>query len=101
MEFKPNKRGYTNGTHLQGYVRNVSFPELCNAFGPPHRGPEMDKSTAEWVFENVITGEVFTLYDYEGGDSLHPPVGDYDWHVGGMVRANEFVAWVNGVLWAN
>jgi len=79
-----------NGTGLQGYV-NTTYDDIVAAFGEPTY-THGDKTNVEWNLEFVIKLQdapgsfieevvVATIYDWKRPS---PPMGEYDWHIGGF-----------------
>tara|TARA_R110000868_G_scaffold103681_5_gene285343 strand:+ start:1199 stop:1492 length:294 start_codon:yes stop_codon:yes gene_type:complete len=80
-----NNWAKANGTSLIGYV-TTTYATLVKKLGEPQT--DGDKTTAEWCLE-FKDGTVATIYDWKLSET---PLGEYDWHVGGIgVRALEKV----------
>lgn len=97
--------GDHNGTSLKTYF-TVSYKALRAILGPPTNG-EGYKVSTEWVVQDTVTGETFTVYDYKSTktyDSSLPSVRafralpEYDWHIGGRTDPSNFVAWLREKL---
>ncbi len=63
-----------SGTSLRGYFKSPwSFEEttarLITASGQPAKSSDGYKTSVE--FSGTFNGQVFTLYDYKGGDAFH------------------------------
>ena len=67
------------GTSLQGYV-STTYANLVDLFGESLGGG--DKTTAEWVLK-FDDGTIATIYDWK---EYSTPLGQYEWHVGGLSR---------------
>jgi len=94
-DFKPSPSASVHETYLWGYVK-ADYHELVTAFGKPHH-TQLDKGTVQWVFQAKDT-RVFTIYDHNENEMAPPPVGLYDWHIGGHRMVDGFVAWVENIL---
>ena len=68
-----------NMTSLQGYVQ-AYYHQLVEVFGEPEGGG--DKTTVEWCL-SFEDGTVATIYDWK---MYETPMGNYNWHVGGMSK---------------
>ena len=80
-----------SGTCLIGYLR-TTYENLVKIFGKDD-GPG-DKSAAEWALEiydmdDEGTRLTITIYDHSHYETS-PPLGEYDWHVGGYDRTDLF-----------
>lgn len=95
MDFKPNADANAHETCLKGWVP-AEYQELVAAFGKPHN-TQLDKGTVRWKFKGQ-NGSVFTMYDSNLDEMADPPMGVYDWHVGGHSTATDFIKWVTRVL---
>jgi len=68
-------------TSLQGYLKDVTYAELVEEFGEPHRPEVVDKVRVEWNLN--LDGARVTIYDYKE----RTPIEDFtNWHVGGEGR---------------
>ena len=79
------------GGHLIGTV-TCSYKTLVVAFGEPDEA-DGNKVSSEWSVKDTVTGDGFSLYDYEETvlyNSSGPTVEEfraldsYDWHIGGL-----------------
>lgn len=101
------------GTSAQGEVA-ASFTAIAKRFGPPtYTGTRKNggdgKVSTQWIFRNVETDEVFTVYDYKETnlyDRGLPTVKaframrSYDWHIGGRSKqgTERFIEWLQAAL---
>jgi hypothetical protein len=71
----------TPGTHLIGYLYNVTYDDLVSMFGEPILGQSADeKVNYEWVLKQG--SDVFTIYDYKRDKSFSRNMAEV-WNVGG------------------
>ena len=101
-KFQVNPKADTNGTSLQGYF-NCSYKVLEAIFGEPVKSDEYKVST-EWVFEDVETGDVYTLYDWKETNLYSPnypsvdefrSLKSYEWHIGGYDDPSDLINFLN------
>jgi len=85
---------YASGTSLSGFLHDVVYDDLVNAFGEPtHPEPSGDdKVQKEWIFIDKV-GNKFTIYDWKTYDVQHTINGYSRWHVGSKVSADKFIGW--------
>jgi hypothetical protein len=97
-KFRVNPEASVNGTSLAGYFVS-SYRVLEAIFGESLESDEY-KVSGEWIFENVETGDVYTLYDWKSTNlyaSDLPSVEffrnkkSYEFHIGSNTRSNENV----------
>ncbi len=72
------KRGTSKsmvGTYMVGRL-SILGSQLEKVLGPPSDERDYTKSTAEWDFELLETGEPFGIYDYHTGDMAFEPKPD-------------------------
>jgi len=86
-DFKLGTLSDAEGTHLQGYVYDITYDELVKIFGKPSYqttdsgySDSGTKVHTEWniVFDNPY--EVATIYDWKSDIN---PAKQTDWHIGG------------------
>ena len=88
-----------SGTSLSGYLDNVTYGNLCEAFGEPTCTPEDSgdgKVNFEWIFE--FNGEIYTVYDWKTYNQEYTMNQLTRWNVGSKSRATEFISHVESTL---
>jgi hypothetical protein len=88
-----------SGTSLSGYLDNVTYSNLCEAFGEPTCTPEDSgdgKVNFEWIFE--FDGEIFTVYDWKTYDPEYTKNQLTRWNVGSKYSCTEFVPYIESIL---
>lgn len=85
-----NESMKTAWTCLQGFIENVTYPELEQVFGKPNRSVGEwdgdDKTDTEWAGtisdpENGLDDEPFTIYNYYGQKRWDTT----SWNIGGKI----------------
>lgn len=81
----------TCGTHLQGYLYDMTYSELVQIFGEPtFDEPSGDhKIQREWVIEH--DGFYFTIYDWKTYDLDYTMTQLSQFNVGGKISAYNFI----------
>ena len=85
-----------NGTSRAGQILDATYNELVSIFGEPtFSEPSGDsKVQKEWVFMNMSTKQVFTVYDWKTFDENFTVNKLKVWNVGSKGAADEFISWV-------
>lgn len=100
--YRLNNNANADGTSLQDYV-DAPCGLIAGLWGAPLDGDGFKVST-EWIFQNVDTGDVVTLYDYKMThlyNASYMSVEDFraeplaEWHIGASnrIEALNFKEW--------
>ncbi len=85
-----------NGSHLIGYLNDVSYDSLKQKLGEPtYCGLDWDKTTITWYVEFGYC-MYFTVYNYVPNSNIRSPQyvknNNREWHIGGFGLFNDFYA---------